>query len=45
MIEALMADETRWSLAWAERPAEEARIFNPAFCGELIGRTVGETRS
>jgi hypothetical protein len=37
-----MADETHWSLAWAERPAEEARIFNPAFCGELIGRTVGE---
>ena len=37
-----MADETRWSLPWAERPVEEARIFNPAFCGELIGRTVGE---
>ena len=37
-----MADETRWSLAWAERPPEEARIFNPAFCGELIGRTVCE---
>jgi hypothetical protein len=37
-----MANETRWSLAWTERPAEEARIFNPAFCGELIGRAVGE---
>lgn len=37
-----MADEAHWSLAWAKRPAEEARIFNPAFCGELIGRTVGE---
>ena len=37
-----MTDETRWALAWTERPAEEARIFNPAFCGELIGRTVGE---
>ena len=37
-----MADDTRWSLTWAERPVEEARIFNPAFCGELIGRTVGE---
>ena len=37
-----MADETRWSLPWGERPAEEARIFNPAFCGELIGRTVCE---
>jgi hypothetical protein len=41
-MEAPMADETRWSLTWAERPAEEARIFNPAFCGELIGRAVGE---
>lgn len=37
-----MADESRWNLPWTERPAEEARIFNPAFCGELIGRTVGE---
>ena len=37
-----MADETRWSLPWAQRPVEEARVFNPAFCGELIGRTVGE---
>lgn len=37
-----MADEARWSVSWAERPAEEARIFNPAFCGELIGRTVWE---
>ena len=37
-----MADETHWSLPWAERSAEEARIFNPAFCGEMIGRTVCE---
>lgn len=37
-----MADDTRWSLTWKERPAEEARILNPAFCGELIVRTVGE---
>ena len=37
-----MADDTLWSIPWAERPAEEARIFNPAFCGELIGRTVHE---
>jgi len=37
-----MADEARWSLRWTERPAEEARIFNPAFCGELMGRTVCE---
>ena len=35
-----MADDTRWSIPWAERPVEEARIFNPAFCGELIGHTV-----
>ena len=37
-----MALETRWSRPWAERPVEEARIFNPAFCGELIARTVSE---
>ena len=37
-----MADESHWSRPWAERSAEEARIFNPAFCGELIGRTVYE---
>jgi hypothetical protein len=37
-----MVAESRWSLSWAERPSEEASIFNPAFCGELIGRTVHE---
>jgi hypothetical protein len=37
-----MVVETRWNLAWEERPAEEARIFNPAFCGELMGRAVCE---
>ena len=37
-----MPDDTHWSVPWAERPAEEARIFNPAFCGELIGHTVHE---
>ena len=37
-----MADESHWSLPWAERPVEEARIFNPAFCGELISHTVRE---
>ena len=37
-----MADEPHWTVAWAERPPEEARIFNPAFCGELLGRTVSE---
>jgi hypothetical protein len=34
--------ETRWNTAWAVRPPEEARNFNPAFCAELIARTVGE---
>ena len=37
-----MADEAHWSLPWAERPVEEARVFNPAFCSELIARTVGD---
>lgn len=37
-----MADESRWTQPWTGRPPEEARIFNPAFCGELIGRTVCE---
>ncbi|MCB1467784.1 MAG: hypothetical protein KDK08_11715 [Rhizobiaceae bacterium] len=34
--------DTRWTLAWDERPAEEARNLNPAFCTELIARTVVE---
>jgi len=37
-----MAGDSRWSIPWAERAPEEARIFNPAFCGELIGHTVHE---
>ena len=37
-----MTDDSRWTVAWAERPVEEARIFNPAFCGELIGRSINE---
>ncbi len=37
-----MTDDSRWNVPWVERPPEEARIFNPAFCSELIGRTVGE---
>lgn len=36
-----MANDTSWTLAWVDRPAEEARIFNPAFCSELIGRAAG----
>ena len=37
-----MADNSGWSLRWTERSSEEARVFNPAFCGELIYRTVSE---
>ncbi|RUW53846.1 hypothetical protein EOA32_07765 [Mesorhizobium sp. M1A.F.Ca.ET.072.01.1.1] len=33
---------SRWSLGWSERPTEEANNFNPAFCGELLCRSVGE---
>ena len=29
---------SRWSLRWRDRPAEEAALLNPAFCGELIAR-------
>ena len=36
------ADQTHWSLAWRERPPEEAAHFNPAFCGELLARTTGD---
>lgn len=32
--------ESRWTLAWNERPAEEAALYNPAFCGELLARSV-----
>ncbi|WP_080636783.1 three component ABC system middle component [Sinorhizobium meliloti] len=31
---------SRWSLAWRDRPSEEAALLNPAFCGELIARAV-----
>lgn len=34
--------ETRWTLVWSERPAEEAALFNPAFCGELIARCMSD---
>jgi hypothetical protein len=34
--------ETHWTLAWPERPAEEAALFNPAFCGELIARCMSD---
>jgi len=35
-------DDSHWAIPWKERPVEEARIFNPAFCGELIYRTACE---
>jgi Family of unknown function (DUF6521) len=31
---------SRWSLAWRDRPPEEAALLNPAFCGELIARAI-----
>jgi hypothetical protein len=37
-----MAERSHWTLAWHERPPEEAAHFNPAFCGELLARTVHE---
>ena len=37
-----MYAKTRWSQPWASRSAEEARLFNPAFCSELMGNTVCE---
>ena len=33
---------SHWSLGWSARPTEEANNFNPAFCGELLCRCVGE---
>jgi hypothetical protein len=37
-----MPNKTSWDLSWSDRPTEEARNLNPAFCGELISRTVSE---
>jgi Family of unknown function (DUF6521) len=37
-----MPNKTKWDLRWSDRPAEEARNLNPAFCGELIFRAVSE---
>lgn len=34
--------ESQWTLEWDSRAPEEKANFNPAFCGELIGRTVFE---
>lgn len=37
-----MVEHSHWTLTWLERPPEEAAHFNPAFCGELLARTVHE---
>ena len=37
-----MAAGARWELKWSERPREEAVHFNPAYCGELLARTIHE---
>lgn len=39
-----MAGLSRFELAWRDRPQEEAAHFNPAFCGELLARTINEFR-
>ncbi len=39
-----MAEGSRWTLTWRERPPEEAAHFNPAFCGEILARCVHEYR-
>jgi Family of unknown function (DUF6521) len=36
--------KTSWDLSWDDRPSEEARNFNPAFCAELVFRTVADFR-
>lgn len=35
-----MAEPARWEIPWPERPIEEAANLNPAFCGELLFRSV-----
>jgi hypothetical protein len=37
-----MTSRVKWELTWKERPSEEANNLNPAFCGELIFRTIRE---
>ncbi|MCA0431872.1 MAG: DUF6521 family protein [Proteobacteria bacterium] len=34
--------DSHWNLVWNKRPPEEARNLNPAFCAELISRTITE---
>jgi hypothetical protein len=31
---------TAWQIDWEHRPPEEAALYNPAFCGELLARSV-----
>lgn len=33
-----------WKLDWGHRPREEATLFNPAFCGEILCRSVSAIR-
>ena len=35
-----MAENRHFTKPWRDRPLEEAAHFNPAFCGELIARTL-----
>lgn len=44
----ISSDRQTWTLPWRERPREEAALFNPAFCVELLSRTTvdyGRARS
>lgn len=38
---ALLAKRT-WDLPWTDRAREEAANLNPAFCGELLARSISE---
>jgi hypothetical protein len=38
----IMNTSTHWTIKWHDRPREEAAHFNPAFCGELLARTIYE---
>jgi hypothetical protein len=39
-----VAEQRHFKLTWRERPLDEAAHFNPAFCGELIARTLNDYR-
>lgn len=38
-----MEAKSKLDIPWPDRPPEEARNFNPAFCSELIFRAVAES--